>query len=363
MDPVIIEKLIEAYDSGVGSATATIIKSWGSTPRKAGAKMLITGSGSFFGTVGGGSGEARVMREALLVMAQKKPANIRINMTNDVAADEGMVCGGEMDVFIDVVNPGDSTAREIYGQMLESLKTGKSGFLFTITSDREMGQELVGKKMFISNEKMASQQLPDDIKELIKSIYNQGKGCTGPGMIRCTAERLELMAEPVSLPAELLILGGGHIAVPLARMADILGYRYKIVDDRPEFADSERFPGAEEVICHSFEKALDGIQIGLNTSVVIVTRGHAHDRLCLKWALQRQVSYIGMIGSRRKVKGVLDSLRDEGAGEESLNSVYSPVGLDIGAETPEEIALSIMSEIVAVRRGGEGRSLKLRRGF
>lgn len=363
MDPVLIEKLVGAYDSGEGSAIATIIKSWGSTPRKAGAKMLITDSGSVAGTVGGGSGEALVMREALLAITRRKPANIRINMTNDVAADEGMVCGGEMEVFIDIINQGDSAAREIYGQLLESIKTGRSGVLFTIISDREMAQALVGKKMFISNEKTASEHLPDDIKGLIKSIYSKEKGCTGPETVKCTAGRLELLAEPVSFPAELLILGGGHIAVPLARMADILGYRYKIVDDRPEFADRERFPGAGEVICQNFEKALKDIDIGPNTSVVIVTRGHTHDRLCLKWALQKQALYIGMIGSRRKVKGVLDGLRDEGAVEESLKSVYSPVGLDIGAETPEEIALSIISEIVAVRRGGEGRSLKLLRGF
>lgn len=380
MDPVLIEKLIEACGSGIGSAIATIIRSSGSTPRKAGAKMLITGKGSVFGTVGGGSGEAEVGREALKALAENRPAKLSVNMSNDVAANDGMVCGGEMEVFIDIVTPEDSAARDVYGQMLETLRSGKSGVLFTITSDGGMGQELVGKKIFISNDKMASQQLPDDIKETVKSLHSQGKGCTEPVMIRCTAEghvvmssgaaeragrrlRLELLAEPVAQPAELLILGGGHIAVPLARMAEILGYRYKIIDDRPEFAGRERFPGADEVICQGFEKALEGLDIGPNTSVVIITRGHSHDRLCLKEVLKKKPSYIGMIGSRRKVRGVLNGLRDEGIGEDRLGAVFSPIGLDIGAETPEEIALSIMSEIVAVRRGGEGRSLKHKRGY
>ncbi|MFZ5646749.1 MAG: XdhC family protein [Bacillota bacterium] len=369
MDLALIEKLIEAYDSGVGSAIATIIKSWGSTPRKTGAKMLITGNGSVLGTVGGGSGEAGVQREALKVLAQNRPAKLSINMANDAAANDGMVCGGKMEVFIDTVTPEDSAAREIFGQLLESLKNGKGGVLFTITSDRGMGQELVGKKFFFSGEKVVSHQVPDDITAFVKSLHSQGRGRREAAVLTCTAEiekrllSLELLAEPVALPEDLLILGGGHVAVPLARMAEIVGYRYKIVDDRPEFADRERFPGAEAVICQGFEKALAGLDIGPNTSVVIITRGHAHDRLCLREVLKKQAFYIGMIGSRRKVQGVLESLRDEGIEEERLRSVFSPIGLDIGAETPEEIALSIMSEIVAVRRGGGGRSMKLQRGF
>lgn len=378
MDPVLIEKIIEAYDSGIGSAIATIIRSAGSTPRKAGAKMVITGQGSVFGTVGGGSGEAAVGRQALEALAQNRPTKLSVNMSNDVAANDGMVCGGEMEVFIDIVTPEDSTARDLYAQMLGSLRAGKSGVLFTITSDRGMGQELIGKKIFISSDKTASQQLPDDIKETVKRLHSQGKGRAGPVMIITTDERhvavsggpaekertgrqmsLELLAEPVTQPAELIILGGGHIAVPLARIAEILGYRYRIVDDRPEFAGRDRFPGADEVICQSFEKALEALDIGPGTSVVIITRGHMHDRLCLKEVLKKQASYIGMIGSRRKVRGVLNGLREEGIGEERLSAVFSPIGLDIGAETPEEIALSIMSEIVAVRRGGQGRSLKL----
>lgn len=365
MDPVLLEKMIEAYDSGMDLAVATIINSRGSTPRKAGAKLAVTVNGALYGTVGGGSGEARVLDEALKVLAYMGTAKININMTNEVAADNGMVCGGEIEVFIDTIDHKDSLAREILGQLSKALKAGDGGALYTITSDGGAGHGLAGKKIFVSGELVTSQELPPGLEILIKSVCSLGKSSRETELIYYPVElgqkifNLELLAEPVDLPAEVLILGGGHIAVPLARMAEILGYRYSVVDDRPEFAARERFPGAEALLCMSFQKALEKVLVGTNTSVVIITRGHAHDRLCLREVLKKGAPYVGMIGSRRKVRGILDGLRQEGVEEERLESVYSPIGLDIGAETPEEIALSIFAEIVAVRRGGQGRSLKL----
>lgn len=171
-------------------------------------------------------------------------------------------------------------------------------------------------------------------------------------------EGLELFIEPVIQPPELLILGGGHISLPLAGMAHLLGYPFTIIDDRPDFACRKRYPDSGRVLCGSFGEMLRAIDIGPESNVVIITRGHKHDLFCLREVIGRPAGYIGMIGSRKKVREVIGQLESEGVEKALLSKVYSPIGLDLGAETPEEIALSIIAEIVLVHRGGKGTPLK-----
>ena len=148
--------------------------------------------------------------------------------------------------------------------------------------------------------------------------------------------------------------------MPLARMGRMLGFRVAVLDDRPMFANEERFPDANEVIAAPFGETLASYPLDGQTYVVLMTRGHAHDLECLEQVIDKPVAYLGMIGSRRRVKGVLDMVRGEGHAEELLARVHAPIGLDIGALTPEEIALSVMAEVVKARRGGTGCSLSER---
>ncbi len=161
--------------------------------------------------------------------------------------------------------------------------------------------------------------------------------------------------------AGVVIFGGGHISLPLAEMLSMVGFEVAVVDDRPEFANKARFPKAKTVICKDFQAALAGgdVTIDDQTAVIIVTRGHRYDLDCLRGTLGSEAKYLGMIGSRRRVAGILAMLADEGTDPAKLGRLHAPIGLDIGAATPAEIAVSIVAEIIAVFRGGSLKSLKL----
>lgn len=163
-----------------------------------------------------------------------------------------------------------------------------------------------------------------------------------------------VMVEVHEQPARLLIVGGGHIGKALSEIGAMCGFRITVVDDRPEYANSERFPEADAVIRGRFDEVLAEYPIDGSTYAVCVTRGHRHDEVGLRRIVGRGAAYVGMIGSRRRVSAVLQHLIDEGMDRAAVESVHTPIGLDIGAETPEEIAVSIMAEIIRERRGGSG---------
>jgi xanthine dehydrogenase accessory factor len=177
---------------------------------------------------------------------------------------------------------------------------------------------------------------------------------------RTVAGATAIYMEVVEHKPVFLVVGAGHIGRCLVKLADMLDFHVAVLDDREEFADPERVPEADEVICDDFEAALDRYPIGPNTSVVMVTRGHRQDEVSLRKVLGRGAGYVGMIGSRRRTGAVLRHLRDEGFDAEDLARVRTPIGLDIGAETPEEIAVAVMAEVILLRRGGSGQPMYYR---
>jgi xanthine dehydrogenase accessory factor len=176
----------------------------------------------------------------------------------------------------------------------------------------------------------------------------------------------QVMLEVHEPPATLLVIGGGHIGKALATIGDLCGFSVVVVDDRPDYANQERFPEADRVICGDFAEVLRDFPIDHNTYIVTVTRGHKHDEISLHQVAESPAAYVGMIGSKRRVGAVLQHLIDDGLDAEAVRRVHTPIGLDIGAETPEEIAVAIMAEVIQVRRGGSGRPMrevkKARRG-
>jgi len=357
MDLEIIKKLISLVDNGQDAALATIINVIGSTPRGTGTKMIITANQNTYGTIGGGLGEEIIKREGLTALATKKSFTHKINLTGDIAAGEGMICGGIMDVFVDYIGKDDEYTREILTRYMDSVHNNEKPVLVTLTGIAGEDPVQLGRKAVISE---GGYLFGDLGSPIINSLAISAAGSTGksvkPGLVTQPLNKdnkIHFFVDPGILNPEILILGGGHIAVPLVKIASLLGFRVIVVDDRPEFANKDRFPEADLVICNSFEQALAGLDIGPGTYSVIVTRGHEHDRDCLKMIIKQPAAYIGMIGSRRKVKAVMDQLAEEGIPTEKLAAVFSPIGLDIGAETPEEIAVSIMAEVVNLYRGGK----------
>ena len=169
----------------------------------------------------------------------------------------------------------------------------------------------------------------------------------------------EVMLQLFESPSKLVVVGGGHVGHSLAVIGEIAGFAVTVIDDREEFANRERFPMAEHVICAEVEEALDGIELDSNSYVVLVSRGHRVDEDALRHSVGRGAAYVGMIGSRRRTGTVLRHLLEEGLDRDALEAVATPIGLDIGAETPEEIAIAILAEIIMVQRGGSGARMRI----
>ncbi|MFZ3130779.1 MAG: XdhC/CoxI family protein, partial [Desulfosporosinus sp.] len=368
MDKEVYLGLEEVFHQKLEAALITVISVLGSTPRKPGAKMLVFADGTMVGTIGGGCGEAKGRREALNVIAASTSKIYHLNMTADIAQEEGMVCGGIMGLFIDYLgsqNPVELT--NLHKDYLSSLESCDNPILVTVIEAAE--ERLIGKKLFLKNngDVLGDLGLEELNRVAMESAKTGLRSCRpqlisldsefAPWVSSVTKAAYRLLLEPPSADVQLLILGAGHIALPLATMAKIIGYEVTVVDDRPSFANSVRFPSADTIICDDFERALDAISINPQTFVVIITRGHRYDKVCLRKVINQPAAYIGMIGSRKRVKALLAELEEEGVSNKLLQKLYAPIGLKIGAETPEEIAVSILGELIQVQRGA-GRAVK-----
>ncbi|WP_243439833.1 XdhC family aldehyde oxidoreductase maturation factor [Fundidesulfovibrio soli] len=316
-------------------ASATIVTHEGSTPRSAGSKMIVRPGGEMFGTVGGGLVEARVLQAAARVLGDGVPVIMDFDLTGELAAGADMVCGGKLRVFLERIEPGAEAA--LYAELLRRVEQGERVLLAV-----PMGG---GPRALIPARGDAlGARLPQG---LLEGALQAGKDIRAPVVFEALEERWFL--EPWAGPSPLYIAGAGHVSRPTARVASMTGFRVTVMDDRPEFANRNRFPEAHEIIVEDMRACLQDKPIGPDASVVIVTRGHAGDADVLAQALRTQAGYIGMIGSRRKRDSVYGKLRAQGFTDADFDRVRCPIGLDIGAETPEEIAVSILAELIQAR--------------
>ena len=251
----LFEEIVKMRRAGQRGALATIVHTNGSIPSYESSRMLVREDGSLAGTVGGGCVEADVWAAAKEVMQKESPRKMVFNLNNEASYDNGLICGGTVEIFI----------------------------------------------------------------------------------------------EPILPQPMVYLFGGGHVSMAMAKAASAAGFGIGVVDDREAFANLQRFPMAQEVFT-SYEDAFEKIQPNASTYLVIVTRGHKEDMRVLAWAVRTAARYVGMIGSKRKVLSVYKALEQEGYRAEEFERVYAPMGLEIGALSPEEIAISIVAELIAVRR-------------
>jgi len=251
----------------------------------------------------------------------------------------------------------------IYQLILKALSAGKSSALVTVIDCQRVDDRLVvGRMRFWSSGQAAGslgeEWLDQEADQMARRVLETGKleKSRVPSPVK-SAGQYTLVAEPFFIPEELVVLGGGNISQPLVQIAALLGYKITVVDDRPAFTSPALFPGAARLVCDEFKKALSKIRFGPWCSVAIITRGHKHDLLCLEHLMKFDLAYLGMIGSRRKIKLIREHLCGQGVPESRLAGVHMPIGLDISAQTPDEIAVSIAAELIKVRRGGKARSL------
>jgi xanthine dehydrogenase accessory factor len=260
MSPDLLQALQEAFARGEAVALVTIVSARGSTPQRVGARMLVYSDGRTIGTIGGGCYESDALGRAREILRTRASAVVRYDLTDDVAEESGLICGGQMDVFIEAVEP----------------------------------------------------------------------------------------------PPALYIVGAGHVGHQLGRLAPAVGFRVHVLDDREKFANRTRFPDAEGVHVDDIGDWLARAALPPSAYVVVVTRGHRHDFHALRALGGRPLRYLGVIGSRAKMARLMELLVADGVEPAWLRTLHAPVGLDIGAVTPEEIAVSILAELVAVRRGKAG---------
>ncbi len=362
---MIYEKLIEFAEAGDTVAVATIIEVKGSVPREVGAKMIIHPVGQHVGTVGGGCGEADVIRAALDVIQTGTPATVRVDLTEDVSMQALGVCGGIMDVFVFSSKPGFSEKPgldEKIALLRASALSREPVALATVTSGASAGREAV---IWLDRPPLGDLGLGDLAPQVIADAQTVLRGRQHKLLRYPTADSpspITVFIDVQRRAPELIIVGGGHIAVPLAQMASLCEFSVTVLDDRPSFASRERFPTAQKVIAAPLRETVRALPIDSDTFIVLVTRGHSHDVECLLEVLDRPAAYIGMIGSQRRVNAVFELLADEqGIDPAKFDRVYAPIGVAIGALTPAEIAISILAELINVLRVGPAASISDKR--
>jgi xanthine dehydrogenase accessory factor len=362
----LFHEIIYELESGETVAMATIVKRKGSVPREVGAKMLVYRGGTISGTVGGGCGEAEVWRSAINVIDTKRPTIVQVDLTEEIAMESQGVCGGIFDVFVQPWHnnpiPGQPGMKDFASAINAALEGEQAVVLASIIAASGAWRPCIGQQMLIheDNETLGNLVLPDAPKRLTRQLHEAAQKAiaTGkphvekiPGSANSWAE---IFIEPFVPDPVLLIAGAGHIAAPLASLAHLMNFSVSVTDDRASFANRERFPTSKQLLVGDIEATLKNYPITPRTHIVLVTRAHAHDVQGLRAIIDSPAAYIGMIGSQRRVWAVFKLLHEEGIPAEKLGRVRAPIGLDLGGSTPEEIALSIMAEIIKLRHGGSG---------
>lgn len=345
----ILQHLLQSLANGRDVAYCRLVETRGSTPQKAGAAMLVFPDGSQAGTLGGGCVEAEVKRRALAALMSGGAGVATFQLDHDYGWDDGLICGGRMQVLIEPLAGG---APPHYFQELCRVVHQGSGATEAVVFDAG-NSGLAARTSYLLDEQeglLATWQTRSEGGEVPPLIHQHLKPLTSrPGPY--AAHGIGYL--PLIPRCHLVIVGGGHIGKAVADLAAELEFDVRVIDDRGEYVTQERFPRAEQRISGKMDEVLRDLKITPHTYCLIVTRGHSHDKEALYHLAERDACYVGMIGSRRKIKMIFEDLLSEGISQEALSKVYAPVGIDIGSQTVLEIAVSICAELVAHRnRGG-----------
>jgi len=317
-------------DEGEDVALATVVRTWGSGPRGPGAKMAITKDARIAGSVSGGCVESAVVEEGREVLETGKPKLLRFGVTDDTAWDVGLSCGGTIEIFVEALT------NAIYEPLRSAFEEERAIAKATVIKGEPLGQTVV----------------VDDAASDESAIAEAARRALDGGRSEhVSIDEGEVFIDVELPPPVLVMVGGVHVAVALTSMADALGYRTVIVDPRGVFGSEERFPHVGELIREWPDKALKKLAINRSTAIVTLTHDPKLDDPALEVALPSRAFYVGALGSQRTHEKRRRRLLERGVTEEELTRVHAPIGLSIGSRSPEEIALSVMAQIVATRNG------------
>ncbi len=322
------QKILSELSIGHDVVLASIIDSSGSTPRSAGAKMAYFTDGSTMGTVGGGAIEYDCTSLCADMHKSKKAFTKSYTLRHNDAADIGMVCGGECTVYFQHIDAKDAKNIELFTCICELIEHSVSTWLVTKVVDNK-----TALGVYTHTNGLRFLQTDSDIAHLIKNraVYDS---------------ELSLYAEPLTQSGVVYIFGGGHVSQALVPMLVATGFDVVVYENNEKFADKSLFAGAKDVILGDFLNINETVSITQNDYVVILTRGHTSDNEVLSQVLSKHPSYLGVIGSRKKVATMQKFLSECGFDSDEIKRIYSPIGIEIGAETPSEIAVSITAQLI-----------------
>ena len=337
-NPEIFEKAASVLEAGANVALVTVIATVGSTPGKVGYKMLVWADGQrTFGTVGGGLVEAETIKRAGRMLSRPNSITSRFEL-GQTPDDEKGICGGSVELLTETFDRG---ALSLFRDLTKAADCDEPAALVSLISS-----DTAPRKILI-RDAAADPEFPLQTTAAIEEVVSGRRSA-----VRVSADNVDAFIEGTSRLPTVVLFGAGHLARRIARYAGQAHFRVTVYDDRDEYACREWFPDADNILVADFGSVLDNVRIDDHSYVVIVTRGHKCDEIVLEQILETDAKYVGMIGSKRKTQTIFDRLRQRGFSEDALVSVYSPIGLAIGAVTPEEIALSIVCELVKIRRLG-----------
>lgn len=325
-------------------ALATVIETWGSSPRGVGAKMAFTADGKITGSVSGGCVESAVFEAGVEVLSTNQPRLLHFGVVNELAWEVGLACGGSIEIF---VKPLD---RETFQALRSVLKDERRAVLVTVIRGPA---ELLGRELLIREDGQITGTLgpkwDESVSYLAKETLSQGIS----RRFRLN-EDIDVFIEVILPPSALIIVGGVHISVALSALAKTMGYRTILIDPRQAWGNSERFPHVDQLIQAWPEEAFRQIRVTQSTAIAMLTHDPKLDDLALQIALTSPAFYVGALGSKSTQATRRERLLEAGLSEAQLSRLHGPIGLEIGAKTPEEIALAIMAEIVdAYHRQGK----------
>ena len=353
----------KALAEGKQVALATVVHVEGSSYRRPGARMLITEEGTLTGAISGGCLEGDALRKALFVMAQQKPMLVTYDTMDDDDAKfgVGLGCNGIIQVLLEPIQPlQENNPLQLLQQLASERANAVLVTVFSLDNkkDPQQGTCLLVKEQHVVGEITSELSLKEvvlaDATIALESRTSAFKNYTS------SAKAVTAFLEMVPPAVSLVILGAGNDVIPLVQMADIIGWETTVVDGRPSYAKQERFTSACQVLVSKPEQVLSQVSIDEKTIFLLMTHNYNYDLAMLKELVKSDLVYIGILGPTKKLQRMLDELAEQGSALDprQVAMIHSPMGLDIGAETPEEIALSILAEVKAVIAGRQGNSLK-----
>ncbi len=337
--------ICDLLKQGSSLVLASIVMLQGSSPRHNGAKMVVTANGKSYGTIGGSLLEAAAIKEAGVVIASAKSSILEFDLNGKDANSMGMICGGRVAVFLDYI--ASTPANELFFLSWYQALQGNRDlyFLTNLGSGENVSEVTAHSFMDVEGESVSDGQAADFDMDFLRPKL---RSVDQTAVIE--NQNTRIIVDPIRKVTTVYLFGAGHVAVPTAHIASLAGFRVMVLDDRVEYASRPRFPDAHEVIVlERFDKAMKYLEMDVDSYIVIFTRGHLYDRQVLEQALKTQARYIGMISSRRKRDTIYAALLEQGFSQSDLDRVHAPIGVPIGGETPEEIAVSIVAELIRER--------------